>query len=253
METNWVSKMFWDFVWGLTYLIAVLFIVMYVLSSAGMLPLLYAQYLSTGSSALVSVFASFFFAFKVADVANTRHQKMIAIKSVRQIRRHYNYLTELERITSGMYSVADDHYIRQNFSELLNHIRQIKRSVQNSELDYSELLNEELQEDRIITVSVKKEFQELYEMESEARKLQRSKRVEGLGEEMKKIWQTIQDKESFIQKTMMQSPVGLPYFDYESQFSSITSLPNSSTITLPPEQLYKMAGRLTPEEGKTSV
>ncbi len=250
METNWVSKMLWDFVWGLTYFIAILFIVMYVMSSAGMLPLLYAQYLSTGSSALVSVFASFFFAFKVADVANTRHQKMMAIKSVRLIRRHYNYLTELERIAASMYGAAEDTYTRQNFSEVLNHIRQIKQGVQNSELDYSEVLHEELQEDRIITVSIKKEFQELYDMESEAHKLQRSRRAEGGGDEMKKIWQTIQEKESYIQKTMMQSPVGLPYFDYESPFSSITSLPNGSTITLPPEQFYKVAGRMSQEERK---
>jgi hypothetical protein len=252
--------------WGLLILCG-LFITFYIILSSGIGP--ETDFTSMGQVrgiatntmfAIINLFATVYISKKISvwgwQTENIENQKKIAKTSIRHIRNYLTSILKLLKITNEKVEISKDELNKQFFKEIKNHLEILYSGVKQSESDFKEIVNEELQEQNLLETEISGILDTLQEKNEKLKELEqkttdKTTEIESLRKEIKKLKEEVSSKS--ISLPFGNSFIPNPALSLDNSFAFEPRKGKSLTISRSNELLTNKTIEATPEKVKLSI
>ena len=178
-------------------IIGFLLVVVYVLFSSGAIFKDLSNPLSNVLFTILNLLATVYIAFKISYFSfleqNLENQKKLAKTSVRHIRTYLANIQRLIMIVEGKYSNVTDDIYKQYFSEIQNHLENVKNGIISSESDFKDLVQQEYKEESEALSKISEDISKIHNMQLELKQVQEKQEkstydnVQKLKDDMSKV------------------------------------------------------------------
>jgi len=172
---------------------------------------------------ILNLLAAFYIARQVSlwgwKTENASNQKKIAKTAIRHNRSNLTSIVKLIKITKGKIEITDEPLTKQYLTEIRNHLEMIYNGIKNSEADFNEIVNEELEEQNTLEFEITELLDEIDDKNKELN--QKNSQQKEDKEIIKELHQTIKEKEREIATKVSNLPFGSNSYLTGSTYNTI--------------------------------